>query len=521
MTDLNTLRRDETVEGGFAVLDFGSQLTQLIARRLRELNVYSELLPFDVELETLRKMRPKGIILSGGPSSVHEKGAPHRSVKELQEIAPLLGICYGMQLMSQDLGGVVKPAREREYGFNQVNWEKPLSVSVPKSQRVWMSHGDVVEAPPPGFEVAGRSDSGHIAAIRSDRAWALQYHPEVAHTEHGMDLLKAFVFDFCGATAKWDAPHIAHHLIEAVRRKVPEGDHVLCGLSGGVDSSVVAVLLSKALGPERVQCVFVDNGLLRKNEYQDVLEQYRKIGLNVTGVNAEREFLDALAGQDDPEKKRKAIGRVFIEIFTSAAEKIGRRFDWLAQGTLYPDVIESISPRGASVTIKSHHNVGGLPEKMQMKLVEPLRELFKDEVRALGAQLGLPKEILWRHPFPGPGLAIRVMGAVTKEDLDTLRECDHIYISELKKQGLYDKIWQAFCVLLPVRTVGVQGDARTYEKVLALRAVTSSDGMTADWYPFTFEFLRHVSNRITNEVKGVNRVTYDVTSKPPGTIEWE
>jgi GMP synthase (glutamine-hydrolysing) len=378
-----------------------------------------------------------------------------------------------------------------------------------------------VEQAPPGFTVAGVSATHHIAAIRSDRAWAVQFHPEVAHTEHGTDILKAFVFDLCKAAPKWDAPHIATHLIEAIRRKVPQGDHVLCGLSGGVDSSVCATLLTKALGAEHVHCVFVDNGLLRKNEYTDVLEQYKKIGLNVIGVNAEKEFLSALAGLSDPEQKRKAIGRVFIEIFTATAEKIGHRFDWLAQGTLYPDVIESVSPRGASVTIKSHHNVGGLPASMKMKLVEPLRELFKDEVRALGAQIGLPKDILWRHPFPGPGLAIRVIGAVAKDDLDTLRDCDHIFTSELKKQGFYDKIWQAFAVLLPVRTVGVQGDARTYEKTLALRAVTSSDGMTADWYPFSFEFLRHVSNRITNEVKGVNRVTYDVTSKPPGTIEWE
>lgn len=518
---LNALVKDESIEGGFAVLDFGSQLTQLIARRLRELNVYSEMFAYDVSIETLKAMKPKGIILSGGPSSVHDEGAPYRSVKELQDIAPLLGICYGMQLMSKDLGGVVKPAKEREYGLNTVTWKDSFSPQVPQNQRVWMSHGDVVETPPPGFKVAGLSSTGHLAAMRSERSWAVQFHPEVAHTEHGNDILKAFVFDLCGATPKWDAPHIASHLIEAIRRKVPQGDHVLCGLSGGVDSSVCATLLTKALGAEFVHCVFVDNGLLRKNEYVDVLEQYKKIGLNVMGVNAEKEFLTALAGLDDPEKKRKAIGRVFIEIFTAAAEKIGHRFDWLAQGTLYPDVIESVSPRGASATIKSHHNVGGLPASMKMKLVEPLRELFKDEVRALGAQIGLPKEILWRHPFPGPGLAIRVMGAVAKEDLDTLRDCDHIFTSELKKQGLYDKIWQAFAVLLPVRTVGVQGDARTYEKTLALRAVTSSDGMTADWYPFTFEFLRHVSNRITNEVKGVNRVTYDVTSKPPGTIEWE
>jgi GMP synthase (glutamine-hydrolysing) len=514
-------KRDEAMEGGFAVLDFGSQLTQLIARRLRELNVYSELIPYNASIERIKALKPKGIILSGGPSSVHEKDAPHRSVEELREIAPLLGICYGMQLIAKDLGGKVEPEEKREYGFNNVSWKESLSAKVPKVQRVWMSHGDTVKSPPPGFTIAGVSDSGHIAAMKGPRAWAVQYHPEVAHTEHGTELLRSFVFDLCEAKPTWDPPHITSHLIDEVRAKVPAGEHVLCGLSGGVDSSVAATLLTKALGAERVHCVFVDNGLLRKNEYEDVLAQYKRVGLNVMGVNAEKEFLGALAGLEDPEAKRKAIGRVFIEVFQEAAKKLPHKCEWLAQGTLYPDVIESVSPRGASVTIKSHHNVGGLPEKMNMKLVEPLRELFKDEVRMIGKELGLPQDVLWRHPFPGPGLAIRVMGAVTKDDLNTLREADHIYVGELKKQGLYDKIWQAFCVLLPVRTVGVMGDGRTYDKVLALRAVTSSDGMTADWYPFEFEFMRHVSNRITNEVKGVNRVVYDVTSKPPGPIEWE
>jgi GMP synthase (glutamine-hydrolysing) len=507
--------------GGFAILDFGSQLTQVIARKLRELNVYSQLLPCDVNIEEIRALKPAGIILSGGPSSVLEAGAPRRSIRELEEIAPLLGICYGMQLIAHDLGGIVEPAEKREYGFNQVTWKTPLTDKVATKQRVWMSHGDIVKIPPPGYQAIAESETGHIAAMKGPKAWAVQYHPEVAHTEDGMELLRAFVFDFCKAEATWKAPQITEHLIENVRKQVGPTDHVLVGLSGGVDSSVVAGLLSRALGAERVHCVFVNNGLLRKNEYRDVLDQYRQIGLNVTGVNAEEVFLKALAGLEDPEAKRKAIGRTFIEVFQKSAEKMGRKFDWLAQGTLYPDVIESISLRGASVTIKSHHNVGGLPEKMNMKLVEPLRELFKDEVRAIGRQLDLPQTILGRHPFPGPGLSIRLIGAVNREDLETLREADHVFTSELRIQGLYDKIWQAFCVLLPVKTVGVQGDGRTYEKVLALRAVTSSDGMTADWYPFTFDFMRHVSNRITNEVKGVNRVVYDVTSKPPGTIEWE
>ena len=509
------------IEGGFAVLDFGSQLTQLIARRLRELGVYSELLPYNADIEQIKKLKPKGIILSGGPNSVYDPDAPIRQVKPLAEIAPVLGICYGMQLIARELGGVVESASKREYGLNQVLWNEPLSKDVPQSQRVWMSHGDIVKVPPPGFQVAATSETDHAAAMKSERYWALQFHPEVSHTEHGIDLLKAFVFDKCKAEKNWKTDLIAEHLLEEIKVKVGKEDHVLCGLSGGVDSTVVATLLTKALGPDRVHCVFVNNGLLRKNEYRDVLDNYRTLGLNVIGVNAESAFLKALAGLNDPEKKRKAIGHVFIEVFQKAAEKVGKKMDWLAQGTLYPDVIESVSPRGASVTIKSHHNVGGLPEKMHMKLVEPLRELFKDEVRRLGEQLGIPKENLWRHPFPGPGLGIRIMGEVNKEDLEIVREADDIYISELKKHGLYDKIWQAFCVLTPVRTVGVQGDGRTYDRVLALRAVTSSDGMTADWYPFEFEFLRMVSNRITNEVKGVSRVVYDVTSKPPGTIEWE
>lgn len=506
---------------GVVVLDFGSQLTQLIARRLRELQVFSELLPYNTPIEEIRKRQPVGIILSGGPSSVHELDSPKADVAALREMAPLLGICYGMQLISHQLGGRVESATMREYGHNRVNWSEPVSPTVPLEQKVWMSHGDVVKVPPPGFKIIAKSESGHAAALKSDRAWAVQFHPEVVHTEHGIDLLRAWVFDLCGAEPDWSSSQIADKLISAIQNQVGPSDHVLCGLSGGVDSSVVAALLTKAVGPGRVHCVFVNNGLLRKDEYWAVLEQYRLIGLNVTGVDAESRFLEELKGKSDPEEKRKTIGRVFIDVFMDAAKETGEQFNWLAQGTLYPDVIESVSPRGASVTIKSHHNVGGLPEKMSLKLVEPLRELFKDEVRLLGTELGLPSSIIGRHPFPGPGLAIRVIGEVDKQKLDLLREVDSIFIEQLKDSGLYDRIWQAFCVLLPVHTVGVQGDSRSYEKVIALRAVTSVDGMTADWFDFDSKWLRELSNRITNRVKGVNRVVYDITSKPPGTIEWE
>ncbi len=510
------------VEGGFVVLDFGSQLTQLIARRLREFNVYSELLPFDVDIEIIRKMKPRGIILSGGPSSVYDSDAPQQDVRALGQIAPLLGICYGMQLIAKEFGGVVEKSSRREYGFNTVTWSAPID-SVGVEQRVWMSHGDVVKVPPNGMKVVALSEAGHPAALRGEKIWAVQFHPEVTHTQKGTEFLRSFVFDLCQADSSWNPPHITTHLMELVRQKVGPVEHVLCGLSGGVDSTVVATLLTKALGRERVHCVFVNNGLLRKNEFHDVLENYKKLDLNVVGVDAEERFLRELRGLADPEKKRKTIGRVFIEVFQDTVNGLEQkdRLKWLAQGTLYPDVIESVSPRGASVTIKSHHNVGGLPEKMHMKLVEPVRELFKDEVRAIGKELGLSDDFIWRHPFPGPGLGIRIMGEICKEDLEIVRDVDHIFISELKRAGLYRKIWQAFCVLLPVKTVGVQGDGRTYEKVVALRAVTSTDGMTADWYPFEFEFMRAVSNRITNEVSGVNRVVYDVTSKPPGTIEWE
>lgn len=503
----------------FVILDFGSQVSKLIARRFRELGYYSELLPYNTPLSEIKEREPAGIILSGGPSSVSEKGAPQADVRALHDIAPLLGICYGMQLMCHKLGGLAEPNDHGEYGANVVTWKAPIAGIIDK-QNTWMSHGDVVKVPPPGFEVIALSEGGHPAAMTGPRALAFQFHPEVQHTENGLELLKHFAEELCGAEKNWDTADIMARTIEELKDLVPEGEKVLCALSGGVDSTVVGKLLTDSLGADRVHCVFVDTGMLRKNEFDEVIAIYDKLGLNVKGVDASKVFLKRLAGIEDPEEKRKIIGHTFIEVFKREVKKTPELV-WLAQGTLYPDVIESVSPLGASVTIKSHHNVGGLPKDLGLKLIEPLRELFKDEVRALGTKLGIPKDVLMRHPFPGPGLAIRIIGAVDEETIKVLQDCDAIYIDELRKNDLYHKIWQAFAVLLPIHTVGVQGDGRSYAKVLAIRAVTSNDGMTANWYPFEPSFLGKLSNRLTNEVKGINRVVYDITSKPPGTIEWE
>ena len=509
------------------IVDFGSQVTKLIARRVREDNVYCEIVPFQKAEEALRSLRPKGIILSGGPASVLDKGAPLAPEAVYRAGVPVLGICYGEQAMTHQLGGKVEAGHHREFGRAEVEITRPSALydgvwEIGQRYPVWMSHGDRVTRPPEGFVAVGTSPNAPIAMIADEerRFYATQFHLEVVHTPHGAAILRNFVRNIAGCSGDWTMRAFKDEAIERIRKQVGNGK-VLCGLSGGVDSAVAAVLIHEAIG-HQVTCVFVDHGLLRLGEGERVVALFRDhYNIALVHVAAQETFLKALAGVEDPEEKRKTIGKLFIDVFEAEAKKLGGA-DFLAQGTLYPDVIESVSfTGGPSVTIKSHHNVGGLPARMNMKLVEPLRELFKDEVRALGRELGLPEVFVGRHPFPGPGLAIRVPGAITRDKLDILRVADEIFIEEIRRAGLYDEIWQAFALLLPVKSVGVMGDGRTYDYVVALRAVTSTDGMTADFYPFDMGFLGTVATRIVNEVKGVNRVVYDVTSKPPGTIEWE
>ena len=508
---------------GIVILDFGSQYTQLIARRIRESNIYSEILPFNASIEEIMNHNPKGIIFSGGPASVYEPDAPRPNPEVFELGLPILGICYGLQLITDYFGGKVIKAERHEYGRAELEIlnHEDLFKDIPNNIHVWMSHGDRVLELPDGFEPIARTYNAPFAAIRNKekKIWGVQFHPEVSHTYLGKEILKNFAINICGIVPDWTMGNFIHEKIEEIKQQV--GDKkAICALSGGVDSSVAAVLVHKAIG-DNLTCIFVDNGLLRKGEREQVEKTFRdNFHIPLIVVDAKDRFLNALKGVTDPEKKRKIIGNLFIEIFEEEAKKLPD-VEFLVQGTLYPDVIESVSVKGPSAVIKTHHNVGGLPEKMNLKLIEPLRELFKDEVRKLGKELGLPDEIVYRQPFPGPGLAIRIIGEVNEKDLEILREADAIVVEEVKKAGLYRDLWQSFAVLLPIKTVGVMGDYRTYEKVIAIRAVESSDGMTADWARLPYELLDKIMRRIINEVEGVNRVVFDITSKPPGTIEWE
>ena len=504
------------------ILDFGSQYTQVIARRVREAAVYSEIIPFSLAVEDIRARRPAGLILSGGPASVYATGAPqcHPALFDLD--VPILGICYGMQLMTHMLGGRVARSTRREYGRAQLQIAdgSDLFCDLPKRTPVWMSHGDRIVRTPAGFVSLAQTDHSPTAAMchPGRRLYALQFHPEVAHTPEGSRILQNFVHNICGCKPEWTMGSFAKRAEEAIAGEIGDG-HAVSALSGGIDSSVASVLVQRAIG-KRLTCIFVDNGLLRRNEARQVAQTFKKnLGINLKGVDASAEFLSALSGVSDPERKRKIIGRTFIRLFEDEATRTNA--DFLVQGTLYPDVIESTSVAGPSATIKSHHNVGGLPKRMRLKRIEPLRMLFKDEVRRLGAELGIPEALLQRHPFPGPGLAIRVVGKITPERLRRLRQADAIFEEEIRNAGLYPSLWQAFAIDLPIRTVGVMGDERTYEHVIALRAVTSTDGMTADWAEIPYDILKTVSTRIVNEVAGINRVVYDISSKPPSTIEWE